>query len=197
MMERQGTSSVPANVFLPSAQPTDPKANHPADQPIPCNADQPRTPLSLLARPNKYKALILLGEDSITNDNILLCTPYIINVKYKALICTHCKCAVTLESTLQHVHKHHPQCRVPKNFVIQLKSKYPTLATEKIHLAEVIDPVFGLAVPMEEYVICARCRCGYASMSSWHSHDCEQADVDLNAQPPYSFSLVQSFFWVL
>jgi hypothetical protein len=130
MTERQGASSVPENIFTPSASPTDPEGNHFSDKPIPCNPDQLHIPLSPLACLNKYEALILLGEDSITNNNILLCTSYIVNVKYKALICTHCKCAVILESTLQHVRKHHPQCRIPKDFAIQLKSKYPALATE-------------------------------------------------------------------
>jgi hypothetical protein len=72
--------------------------------------------------------------------------------------------------------------------------KYPGLVSEKIHPGEVSPPIFGLAMPMEKYVVCGYCRRGYVSVGSWRSHVCEKADMDLNSQPPYFLSLVQTFF---
>jgi hypothetical protein len=62
-----------------------------------------------------------------------------------------------------------------------------------IHPPDVVEPVFGLAIPVEEYTVCARCRRGYINSASWRSHACVQADAKLEGIAHFP-SLVQTFF---
>ena len=150
--------------------------------------------MSELSRPNQIEALVRPGEHTITDDVLLLRTPYAINTKHMALICTHCKHAVSADGAVKHAHKFHPQCAVPRSFAADLTMKYPGLAVDKINPSETQEPIFGLAVPAEKYVVCNRCFHGYASLGSWRSHICAKAEVDLNGQQPYFLSFVQTFF---
>jgi hypothetical protein len=144
--------------------------------------------------PNQYEMLILPCNNSITNEPLLRCTPYIINIQYLVLICTQCKHAVNPGSAFKHVRKLHPGCKVPATLAAQLNEKYPMLTAEKIQPQEMVEPIFGLSVPGEEYTICARCRHGYGTMVSFRNHACERSDTDLNGRLPYFASLVQTFF---
>jgi hypothetical protein len=146
-----------------------------------------------LSRPNAYESLIRPDEHSIV-DPFLLRTPYIINTKYMVLICTQCKHAVTPDNASTHAYRLHRSCKVPESFAAELNKAYPALKAEKIHPGSVVEPIFGLAVPMQQFVICARCLRGYSSQSSWRSHDCDDPLKDLNGGPPHFPSLVQTFF---
>jgi hypothetical protein len=146
------------------------------------------------SRSNVYECLIHPDEHSVTDDSLLLRTPYIINTEHMVLICTDCKHAVTPDSAPTHAAKFHRPCKIPKDFVNKLSDKYPGLVSEKIHPTDVIRPVFGLAVPVEKYTVCARCRQGYLNVESWRRHDCKKTDVDLHGQPFHFLSLVQTFF---
>jgi hypothetical protein len=145
-------------------------------------------------RPNKYESCVDPDERCVLDDNLLLCTPYIINTKYMVLICTHCKRAVRPDSAAKHARKIHPHCKVAVKFTAQLHEKYPGLATGLIRPDDLVEPIFGLAVPLDMFVICGRCRHGYSNMDSWHKHICKKAEMELHGQPTHFSSLVQTFF---
>jgi hypothetical protein len=151
-------------------------------------------PPSEVSCANQYEAVIRPDGHSITNDELLSRTPYIVNTKHMALICIHCKHSVNPNSASDHVKQKHRYCKLPRTFTTELNAKYPGLATEMIHPLEIIRPIFGLAIPVEQYVVCARCLRGYVSILSWRSHSCEKAEIDLNGAPPHFPSLVQTFF---
>ena len=143
---------------------------------------------------NQYEAIVTPDEHSVVDDPLLFRTPYIINTEYMALICIHCKHSVNPNSAYTHAKRIHPYLNVPKTFTTELDAMYPGLATNKIHPAAIIPPVFGLAIPEEKYVVCARCLQGYLNIRSWRNHTCEKAEIDLNGQPLHFLSLVQTFF---
>jgi hypothetical protein len=142
---------------------------------------------------NHYEHMIVSDECSVVDDPFLRCTPYIVNIKYMVLICIACRHCVNPACASEHLRKHHCQCKVGSGFESQLHTKYPTLVAEMIHPPVVIEPVFGLAIPEEEYIVCARCRRGYINSASWHSHACGQADANLDGNDHFP-SLVQTFF---
>lgn len=168
----------------------------------------PRTTLgiSVLERPtttasrerakvlNKYELLIAPNEHSIVDNALLKCTPYIINIKYMVLICADCMHAVNPDRASEHLHKNHPHCKVQKKLSTLIRSQFPALVCEAIRPLDIVEPIFGLAIPMEEYTICARCRRGYANISTWERHVCRNADDDLKGQPEHFSSFVQTFF---
>lgn len=143
---------------------------------------------------NKHELLIAPNEHSIVDDALLRCTPYIVDTKYKVLICTCCQHSVNPDRARDHLHKYHPHCKVQKNFAMSVRTKFPGLVCESIQPLEVIKPVFGLAIPIEPYTICARCRRGYANISSWRCHACGNAGANLAGRPDHFSSLVQTFF---
>ncbi|KAL6297747.1 hypothetical protein BKA93DRAFT_754678 [Sparassis latifolia] len=147
-----------------------------------------------LCLPNKHEVLVRPDERTIIDEAFLLCTPYVVNTEYMALICTTCKCAVSVEDAIKHADRYHPQCKVSRTLVTQLRERYSEIVDKKIHPGEVVNAVFGLAIPMEEYVICGRCRHGYANVGSWGNHVCEKACVELNGRPLHFISLVQTFY---
>jgi hypothetical protein len=143
---------------------------------------------------NKHELLIVPDEHSVIDDPLLRCTPYIINTEYLVLICTDCRHCVNPARSAEHIRKHHSHCKIGAHFATQVISKYPGLVNEEIRPPEVIEPVFGLAIPDEEYTICARCLRGYRNIPSWRHHHCEGSDVELEGRSEYFSSHVQSFF---
>lgn len=170
----------------------------------PANAEKPSTsgesvidappPPQGLSCPNEYEVLIRPDSHSVVDNPLLLRTPYIVNTQYMVLICTHCKHAVCPNSASTHANQFHPHCKVPGTFVRELAKEFPDLVAEKIHPGDVIRAIFGLAVPMEQHIVCARCLRGYSSVQSWRHHVCEKPDLDLKGKPPNFLSLVQTFF---
>ena len=112
------------------------------------------------------------------------------------LICTDSTClrCVNPDRASEHLHKHHSHCKVRTDFAQQVATKFPGLVNEAIHPLEAIEPVFGLAIPVEKYTVCACCRRGYLNVSTWQRHSCRKPDVDLEGRPGYFPSFVQSFF---
>lgn len=157
-----------------------------------CSTVSRELPTSL----NKYELLIALDKHSIADDALLRCTPYIVNTKYKVLICTCCRYSVNPERILDHLRKYHPHCKaqLETNFATLFHAKFPGLVCESIQPPEVLEPIFGLAIPIELYTICARCSRGYSNITSWRCHACGNAGVDLAGQPDHFSSLVQTFF---
>jgi len=143
---------------------------------------------------NKNELLIVPDEHSIVDDPLLRCTPYIVNTKYLVLICTDCRHCVNPARSAEHIRKHHSHCKIGAHFATQVISKYPGLVNEEIRPPEVIEPVFGLAIPEEKYTICSRCLRGYRNISSWRHHGCERSDVNLEGRSEHFSSHVQSFF---
>jgi hypothetical protein len=143
---------------------------------------------------NKHELLIIPDEHTIVDDPLLRRTPLIVNTKYQVLICTDCKHCVNPAGSSTHIRKHHPHCKIGAHFAMQVVNKFPGLVNEEIKPPEAIEAVFGLAIPEEEYTICARCLRGYRNISSWRHHDCGKLDVDLEGKPHYFPSYVQSFF---
>jgi hypothetical protein len=159
-------------------------------RPVGPRADSRLTPPSAL---NAYESLLFPNEDSIIDDPLLRCTPYIVNAKYNVLICTDCRHCVKPDRASVHLHEHHAQCKVGTGFANQLLSKYPHLVVERLHPQGLVEPVFGLAIPAEKYTVCARCRRGYRNAASWRSHECRNANAIVEGPDCFS-SLVQSFF---
>lgn len=158
------------------------------------SAECPTVPRELPRLLNKHELLIAPNEHSIVDNALLRCTPYIVNTKYKVLICTCCRYSVNPDRALDHLRKYHPHCKVQTNFAMSVRTKFPGLVCESIQPLEVPEPIFGLAIPVEPYTICARCSRGYANITSWRCHACGNAGANLAGQPDHFSSLVQTFF---
>ena len=143
---------------------------------------------------NEYETRVFPDEHSILDDALLRCTPYIVNTKYMVLICTECRRCVIPDRASEHLRQNHSYCKVGTGFCQQLRAKYSDLLAEEIHPPDVIEPVFGLAIPNENYTICTRCRRGYLNVASWQRHNCRNAGADLAGRSERFFSLVQTFF---
>jgi len=143
---------------------------------------------------NQYELLILPDEHSTIDDPLLRCTPYIINTKYKVLICTDCRHCINPGRASEHLRKNHSHCKVGTKFTTEVVTKYPGLVNETIHPRDIINPVFGLAISKEEYTVCTRCRRGYVNLSTWRHHACAKADTDLEGVQEHFPSHVQTFF---
>jgi hypothetical protein len=150
--------------------------------------DHPATPL------NERELLVAPDEHSIIDDDLLRCTPYIVNSLYMVLICTHCRHCINPDQASKHLRKHHPHCKVGTGFVSQLNERFPGLESEEIHPARLLQPVFGLAIPLDPYTVCARCHRGYVNLNTWRRHTCKRVDVDLDGGREHFNSHVQTFF---
>lgn len=156
---------------------------------------EPSTKSSWAPTPlNEHEARISPDEHSIIEDPLLRSTPYIVNRKYMTLICTDCGYCVNPEKALQHLRKYHSHCKVGVDFLAQLSTKFPDLVVDATHPLQVVEPVFGLAIPIDMYTICSRCGRGYVNLASWRHHACSKKDIDLEGQPDHYPSLVQTFF---
>jgi hypothetical protein len=163
----------------------------PAARPPHMPLGAPSGVISELSPPNIYESLIRADKHSVS-DSFLLCTPYVVNTAHMVLICTHCKHAINPRSASTHITQVHRRCKPPKDLVKQLNDKYPGLVYERLHPLELIEPIFGLAVPMDEYAVCVKCRQAYANKESWRRHVCPNSH-DLG-EHSYFLSLVQTFF---
>jgi hypothetical protein len=143
---------------------------------------------------NKWELSVRPGDSSILNEPLLRKTPYIINTCHNALICVECKHAVSVKAATSHARKVHSCRYIPREFEEQIVSKYSSLVSHSIQPDQICDPVFGLAIPLDPYVICSRCTRGYFDLKSLTAHQCQDAHVPLNGRPPHFSSLVQTFF---
>lgn len=155
-------------------------------------SDTSRKPMP--SSPNKFELRVFPDNHSIVNDSLLRCTPYIVNVKYKVLICTDCKYSIIRDCALEHLRQKHPHCKVEATFPAHLDKRFPGLISEAIHPPETIEAVFGLEIPVNKYTICSQCRRGYVDVPSWRRHICRTADTTPVAQHPHFRSYVQTFF---
>jgi hypothetical protein len=110
------------------------------------------------------------------------------------LICTDCGYCPNPDRAVIHLRKKHSHCKVGADFTEQLHANIPGLVVEVIHPPEVIRPVFGLAISVDKYTICARCGRGYRNLDTWRRHICGRKDLNLEGRPEYFTSLVQTFF---
>jgi len=160
-------------------------------------SDIPRkfTPPILTPRPpNKLELQVFPDSHCNIDDALLKYTPYIVNVKYMVLICTDCRYCINPDHALEHLRRDHPHCKVETTFSEHLNERFPGLLSESIHPPETIEAVFGLAIPVDKYTICSRCRRGYIDVPTWQRHNCRSADTTLAGQRPHFSSHVQTFF---
>lgn len=143
---------------------------------------------------NNQEASLQPDEHCVAEDPLLKSTPYIVNLQYKVLICTVCQHSIKPALASQHLRKSHTQCKVGSDFCQKLEERFPQLVSEPIHPSEVVEAVFGLAIPETKYTICARCRRGYLNLHSWHQHPCRNPGGDLGGRPKHFLSFVQTFF---
>jgi hypothetical protein len=155
---------------------------------------KPTPPILMPRPPNKFESRVFPDKHSIINDALLKCTPYIVNVKYMVLICTDCRYCINPDRALEHLRRDHPHCKVETTFSEHLNGRFPDLLSESIHPAETIEAVFGLAIPVDKYTVCSRCRRGYIDVPTWRRHVCRSADTSLGGQRPHFSSHVQTFF---
>jgi hypothetical protein len=90
-----------------------------------------------------------LDKHSIINDDLVKCTPYIVNIKFMVLICTDCRYCVNPDRALEHLRRDHPHCKVESTFSEHLTERFPGLLSESIQPHETIEAVFGLAIPVD------------------------------------------------
>jgi hypothetical protein len=143
---------------------------------------------------NKWERLVDMDRFTILDDPFLRKTPYVINSYHNALICADCKHAVSPKSSAPHLRSAHRSRNIPRGLDKYLAETYPLLKSGPIHPDDTCDPIFGLAIPLNEFLICTRCRRGYTDTLSWRSHSCKAPHVELNGRPAYFSSLVQTFF---
>ena len=183
-------SPVPSSVQREEGNHSSTSAGH-EDHGAPAYSPKPR---QVPPPVNEHELRVLPDEHSVIDDGLLRCTPYIVNDEYRVLICTDCRHGVNPDRASEHPRKHHPHCKVQADFVSQLNARFPELESEMIHPLEVVDPIFGLAIPLEQYIVCARCYRGYVNIPTWSRHVCRNAAVDLEGGQEYFTSLVQTFF---
>jgi hypothetical protein len=164
----------------------------PSDQELPSNHEL--SYLSHFTGANELERLISVDEFSVIDDPLLRRTPYIVNTQYNALLCIDCKHAVSPKSAASHIRKEHSYCNIPRDFGTRLLSSYPSLAATSIHPGHTCNPVFGLAIPLEKFVVCSRCQRGYADVASWRKHICKGDQSDPIGPHPHFLSHVQTFF---
>ncbi len=160
-------------------------------------SDIPRKPTSPIVGPrppNKFESRVFPDQHTITNDALLKCTPFIVNVKYRVLICTDCRYCVNPDRALEHLRRDHPHCKVETTFSKHLNQRFPGLLSESIQPPGTIEAVFGLAIPVDKYTVCSRCRRGYIDVATWQRHVCRSADTTLGGERPHFSSHVQTFF---
>jgi hypothetical protein len=144
--------------------------------------------------PNNLELLVRPNEFIVYSDPFLKKTPYVVNTHHNALICTICKHAVSPCSAVTHAHRDHSCRDIPKDFDKQLIARFPFLSSGTIQPPTTCNAIFGLAIPLELFAVCTRCRRGYTNVQSWKSHACKNADANLNGRPPHFPSHVQTFF---
>jgi Orsellinic acid/F9775 biosynthesis cluster protein D len=108
----------------------------------PFESRQVSTPL------NERELRVAPDEHSIISDDLLRCTPYIVNSLYEVLICTDCRHCINPDRASEHLRKYHPHSKVGTGFVSQLNERFRRLGSEEVNPPTVIGPVFGLAIPL-------------------------------------------------
>lgn len=98
-------------------------------------------------------------------------TPYVVNTKYRALICIQCLHAVEPQSAVSHISKHHPQCVLLPNAIQEVRNAVSELKSSSIHPGEAIPAVYGLEIH-HGYIVCACCLHGYKNERTLRSHVC-------------------------
>ncbi len=151
-------------------------------------------PILAPSPPNKLEIRVIPDKDTVINDALLKCTPYVVNVKYMVLICTDCRYCIIPGRALEHLLHDHPHCKVETTFSDRLNERFPDLVSQSIHPPETIEAVFGLTIPASKYTICYRCRRGYVDVPSWQRHVCRNAGVAIVGQHLHFRSYVQTFF---
>ena len=155
---------------------------------------KPTRPILAPCPPNKFELRVFPDKHTITNDALLKCTPYIVNVQYIVLICTDCRCCINPDRALEHLD--HPHCKAETTFSEQVNKRFPGLVSGSIHPPETTEAVFRLAIPVDKYkyTVCSRCHRGYINVPTWQRHACRNAETTLARQRPYFSSHVQTFF---
>lgn len=143
---------------------------------------------------NEHELRLVPDPHSVVDDQLLKCTPFIVNTKYLVLICADCRRSVKPDGASKHLRQIHPHCRPGADFNTSVIARFPGLVADVAHPTEVVEAIFGLAIPIEEYTICARCRRGYLNQATWRRHRCPNADDNLEGCPEHFLSLVQTFF---
>jgi len=180
--------------MVPSGKPGTVVIGGDSEKAISAISHHPAGPKTVPTSANKHELRVVPDEHSIVDDALLKSTPYIVNTKYMVLICTDCRSCIIPDRARAHLHKDHPHCKVNTTFFEQLNKRFPGLVAETIHPPDTIEAVFGLAIPVEKYTVCSRCRRGYLNISTWERHLCRNADANLVGQHAHFRSLVQTFF---
>ena len=74
-------------------------------------------PRQVPAPMNMHELWVLPDEHSVVDNDFLRYTPYIVNNEYMVLICTNCQHSINHDQASEHLHKHHPHCKVQTDFV--------------------------------------------------------------------------------
>ena len=104
---------------------------------------------------NMHELWVLPDEHSVVDNDFLRYTPYIVNNEYMVLICTNHQHSIIHDRVSEHLHKHHPHCKVQTDFVSQLYTRFLEIESKMIHPLKVIDPIFSLVILLEQYIVCA------------------------------------------
>ena len=112
-------------------------------------------PRQVPAPMNMHELWVLPDEHSVVDNDFLRYTPYIVNNEYMVLICTNRQHSINHDRVSEHLHKHHPHCKVQTDFISQLYTRFLEIESKMIHPLEVIDPIFSLVILLEQYIVCA------------------------------------------
>ena len=88
---------------------------------------------------------------------------------------SYCTFADDHDRVSEHLHEHHPHCKVQTDFVSQLNTRFLEIESKMIQPLEVIDPIFSLVILLEQYIVCAWCHWGYVNIPTWSQHVCRNA----------------------
>jgi Orsellinic acid/F9775 biosynthesis cluster protein D len=127
---------------------------------------------------NERELRVAPDEHPIISNDLLRCTPYIVDSLYDVLICTDCRHCINPNQASEHLRKPHPHCKIGTGFVSQLNESFPGLGSEEVHPPNLVGPDFRLAIQLDPYVVCARYRRGYVNPITWRRNTCRKADQD-------------------
>jgi hypothetical protein len=106
----------------------------------PLESRQVSTPL------NERELRVAPDEHPIISNDLLRCTPYIVDSLYDVLICTDCRHCINPNQASEYLQKHHPHYKIWTGFVPQLHESFPGLGSEEVHPPKLVGPVFRLAI---------------------------------------------------
>ncbi|KAF7776873.1 hypothetical protein Agabi119p4_5266 [Agaricus bisporus var. burnettii] len=102
----------------------------------------------------------------------------VVNTVHQILICLSCKGIIDPSDVRRHFLKHHQNQRTPLTLQSELDDErgrlYPHLTHSPVHPSDIVDVIYGLEEPVNNYRLCITCRHCFITKKTFDKHPCEQ-----------------------